>query len=208
MASNDSDKNSLPGGAEQPQGEPQSSRPEHLVSLERFAKSFEASARRWELVVYPSLFAFIVLAAYGFFLIFNLSKDMHALSLYIDPHMEKNMALMSGNIAELTKTIEKMTVQVQSMAGNLDAINVHMTSMDGYIAKMDGHMETVTQHTGVMTTQMVDISKKLNTLEPINAQMGAMNDAIRAMTANTSFMTRDMGQLGRPMNFMNKFMPW
>ena len=34
--------------------------------MDKFANSFEASARRWELVVYPSLLAFIVLAAYGF----------------------------------------------------------------------------------------------------------------------------------------------
>ena len=37
--------------------------------LDNFSRTFEASARRWELVVYPSLLAFIVLAAYGFFLI-------------------------------------------------------------------------------------------------------------------------------------------
>ena len=43
--------------------------PSAVMHLERFARSFEISARRWELVVYPSLFAFIVLAAYGFFLI-------------------------------------------------------------------------------------------------------------------------------------------
>ena len=34
--------------------------------MSQFARSFEASARRWELVVYPSLLAFIVLAIYGY----------------------------------------------------------------------------------------------------------------------------------------------
>ncbi|MDT8281563.1 MAG: hypothetical protein RQ982_01985 [Gammaproteobacteria bacterium] len=34
--------------------------------LERFTRAFEYSARRWELIVYPSLFAFILLAGYGF----------------------------------------------------------------------------------------------------------------------------------------------
>ena len=33
------------------------------ATLERFARSFEASARRWELVVYPMMLAFTVLAA-------------------------------------------------------------------------------------------------------------------------------------------------
>ena len=31
-------------------------------SLDRLARAFESSARRWELIVYPALFAFIVLA--------------------------------------------------------------------------------------------------------------------------------------------------
>ena len=30
--------------------------------MSQFARSFEASARRWELVVYPSMLAFIILA--------------------------------------------------------------------------------------------------------------------------------------------------
>jgi len=36
--------------------------------LERLANTFDSSARRWEMVVYPSLFAFVLLAGYGFFL--------------------------------------------------------------------------------------------------------------------------------------------
>ena len=31
--------------------------------MDQFTRSFEASARRWELVVYPSMIAFIILAA-------------------------------------------------------------------------------------------------------------------------------------------------
>ena len=44
------------------------------ASNDRLAQVFESSARRWELIVYPSLFAFIILAAYGFYLIFNLPR--------------------------------------------------------------------------------------------------------------------------------------
>ena len=48
-------------------------------SMDRLSMAFETSARRWELIVYPSLFAFILLAAYGFYLIFSLAKDVHFL---------------------------------------------------------------------------------------------------------------------------------
>ena len=48
--------------------------------MDKFATTFEASARRWELVVYPSLLAFIVLAAYGFYLIYTLTGDISRLA--------------------------------------------------------------------------------------------------------------------------------
>ena len=37
--------------------------------LDNFSRTFEASARRWEQVVYPSLLEFIVFAASGLLLI-------------------------------------------------------------------------------------------------------------------------------------------
>ena len=39
--------------------------------MDRLSAAFETSARRWELIVYPSLFAFVILAAYGFYLVFS-----------------------------------------------------------------------------------------------------------------------------------------
>ena len=47
---------------------------EPVYSMDRLSEAFESSARRWELIVYPSLFAFIILAAYGFFLVYSLAS--------------------------------------------------------------------------------------------------------------------------------------
>ncbi|MGB5456237.1 MAG: hypothetical protein WBO18_09740, partial [Gammaproteobacteria bacterium] len=45
------------------------------MALSRLADTFDKSARRWEMVVYPSMFAFILLAGYGFYLIYHLTHD-------------------------------------------------------------------------------------------------------------------------------------
>ena len=84
------------------------------MALERFAKSFEASARRWELIVYPSLFAFIILAAYGFFLIYSLTEDMHTLAERMDPEMGANMGTMAGHISVLSLNIENMSDRIDN----------------------------------------------------------------------------------------------
>lgn len=41
----------------------------NAFAVDRLSQAFETSAKRWELIVYPSLFAFIILAAYGFYLV-------------------------------------------------------------------------------------------------------------------------------------------
>lgn len=45
-------------------------------NLERFLCVIERSARQWQIIVYPSMVAFIVLAAFGFYLIYSLTGDV------------------------------------------------------------------------------------------------------------------------------------
>ena len=78
------------------------------ASNDRLAQVFESSARRWELIVYPSLFAFIILAAYGFYLIFNLAKDVHYLAISVDTNMTvlaSNMQSVSDNMGQLSANV-------------------------------------------------------------------------------------------------------
>jgi len=53
------------------------------ASMDKFARVFAASAKRWEVVVYPSLLAFIVLAAYGFYLIYSMTSDVHRVKVMV-----------------------------------------------------------------------------------------------------------------------------
>lgn len=167
-------------------------------ALERFARSFETSARRWELVVYPALFAFVILAGYGFFLIFSLTQDMRTLARNMDPRMSTNMASMaesigvlSGHVAAMTDRINEMSIHVESMSMDTMEMTDTMLGMRDNIASMAVQMEH---------------------LEPMTVNMAAMNRSMQVMTANTGVMTRDLGgmssNVARPLNFMNSFFPW
>ncbi|MCW8827252.1 MAG: hypothetical protein OQK78_12610 [Gammaproteobacteria bacterium] len=83
--------------------------------MDRLATAFESSAHRWELMVYPSLFAFIILASYGFFLIYSLTTDI---------------AQMSRNISQMTTVIERMTTDMDKMATDMDNLRPMRTSME------------------------------------------------------------------------------
>ena len=45
-------------------------------AMERFALSFERSARRWEMIVYPAMIVMMLLAGYGFYQVYTVARDV------------------------------------------------------------------------------------------------------------------------------------
>jgi len=177
-----------------PDAEEVSGMREELSGVERaltdFSKSFETSARRWEIMVYPALVIFFVLGISGFYLIYSLTKDMNTLASHIDPLMAENLQTMSGNIESLSKNIHDMTGRMTEISEDVGQINLTMVKIN---------------------STMSDVSRKMNTLEPLLANISEMNMSMRAMTGSTGMMSRDMSNLnynvGRPMSMFNMF-PW
>ena len=147
--------------------------PKAPASMDRLSRAFETSARRWELIVYPSLFAFIILAAYGFYLVFSLAKDVHYLAISVD----SNMTVLASNMQSVSDHMGKLTTNVRTMAVSVESIN-----------------------------------HKVSTLEPMLTSMDSMERSMQSMTSSTGLMRTDVARMnqniGRPMSFMNTFMPW
>lgn len=100
------------------------------ASLERLSSAFTASARRWELVVYPSMIAFIILAGYGFFLIYNLAADAHAIKeSMVD--ISRNMEAVSKNMTVMTHIANDQSIAMKQMAHDVRGMNFYMGQM-GY----------------------------------------------------------------------------
>ena len=155
-------------------------------AMDRFVRVFEASARRWELIVYPAMLAFVVLAAYGFFLIYTLSKDIHTLALGMDPNMAKNLSNMSDSVIILSENVRTMTRRIYKMSDTMEDIS----------GKMDpiGNLDPMLVH-----------------MRGMNGSMESMNHSMGLMTVTTDQMRHEVGGMGqsmRPMNFMNNFVPW
>ena len=170
-------------------------------ALDRFARSFEASAKRWEIVVYPSLFAFAVLAAYGFFLIYSLAKDMSTLAQNVDPKMAANMDALSQHVGDMSGNMERMRREITKMATHIEQMDTSILTLNESVASMTKTLERMETHT-------LEISDKLSTLGPILSNMQLMNESMGRMTLSTGIMSRESTQMGRPMEFMNRFAPW
>jgi len=142
--------------------------------MERLSQAFETSARRWELIVYPSLFAFILLAAYGFYLIFSLARDVHFLAQSVD----SNMSVMSGQMVSMNDNLGQITANVRTLAVSVDAMAQDVHTLEPMLSSMDSmeeSMKAMTVSTGYIQRDMRLMNRDFH-------------DVSRPMSAWNSFM--------------------
>ena len=138
------------------------------IAIDRLSHAFETSAKRWELIVYPSMFAFIILAAYGFYLVFSLAKDVHYMAISIDTNMTvlaSNMQSMSDNVSLMSGNVRLMATSVESMAADVTTLKPMMNSMES----LNQSIRLMTQTTGNMSNDMGNLNRS------ISRPMGFMN---------------------------------
>lgn len=179
--------------------------------LDQFAKSFDKSAKRWELIVYPSLFAFIVLAMYGFFLIYSLTQDIRTMAVSIDPKMGVNMGSLSNSIQHLADNVEMMSTHLEYISDNMETMAMDMRTISESMENMNSNVEHVNKSMTQVTKVMEEMSIKLNTLSnltPMTASVASLAQSVNYMTTSVSRMGHDMNSATRPMSFINRFMPW
>ena len=151
--------------------------------LADFAREFQSATRRWEKIAWPAMIIFAILAISGFWLIYSITEDMHRMSRNIDPQMSKNLGDMSKNIAILTQNIQHMDKTITQLSSNVGQMNNHVASIDGAIESMRGD------------------------IKHMSVNMSQMNQSIHTITWNTGIMSEDMNRMGKPMRFMNNFLP-
>lgn len=151
--------------------------------MDRLSVAFENSARRWELIVYPSLFAFIILAAYGFYLVYSLAKDVHYLAISVD----SNMTVLSGNMQTVSKNMGDLSANVRTMAVSVESINNRVATLEPMLTNVDSMDQT---------------------MKSITAATYAMTVATHNMRNDMVMMNHNIRDVSRPMSFMGNFMPW
>ena len=149
--------------------------------LERLANTFDSSARRWEMGVYPSLFAFVLLAGYGFFLIYRLTHDIAILSQSVT-HMA---VIVSDAMPRMTKDLGSMTGSIDNMTGNIDGMTTEISSMSG---------------------QMNALTPMSNNIQSMTHNIGSMNRSVYGMQRDMHGMNRTVSS--GPFGMMNDVMPF
>jgi len=104
-------------------------------SLDKLSNAFMASAKRWEMIVYPALFAFILLSTYGFFLIYSLTKDISRVADDMSritnnmEHVAMQMDSVSKNMVIMTQTLDSQLVVMNDMVYHVRGMNHSINQM-------------------------------------------------------------------------------
>jgi len=141
--------------------------------LKKLDKEMHKEIHRWELIVYPSLFAFVILAAYGFYLIFNLAKDVHFMAVSIDT----NMTILTGDMQSMASNLGEMTANVRTMA-------VTMDSIDDSVVVLKPMLTSLNQMNGSMATLDYSVRSISDTTYYMGDHMGQMDYSMRNMNHN------------------------
>jgi len=104
-------------------------------SLETLSSAFTASAKRWETIVYPSLFAFILLSAYGFYLIYSLTTDVSKVAKNMET-IAANMHDVATNMNSVSQNMVLMTQTVDSQSASMHEMTLHMRHMSMSMGQM------------------------------------------------------------------------
>ena len=93
----------------------------------------------WQVVVFPAMTAFFILAAYGFYLIYNLVDDVHRIA----DSVGINMSIMAGQMQQVTLNLDELTGSVHSISVNLDDLTVRVRNMGETMEIISGNVETL-----------------------------------------------------------------
>jgi len=131
-----------------------------VEALDKFADTFQASARRWEIIVYPAMLAFIILAAYGFFLIYSLTTNVTQVTKYM-AEVTQNMTQVSQNMDRVTDELIIMSQSVQDMSNDTDDLTASLANMNYQIYTMNHNIAIMTGSMNRMGTDMGQLNRSI-----------------------------------------------
>jgi methyl-accepting chemotaxis protein len=162
--------------------------------VERMLRQMERSSRRWEKMVFPSLIAFILLAGYGFFLVYSVTRDMSIIAETIQTEFRQDVAHIRDDISSMVVQVEMMQETIADISVKMDPLQ-DMGPMLTSIRKLD---ESVNKISG-------SVNNMDNSVLSMNDSMGHLDDSMY-------FMGRDVNDMNdsfsSPTKMFKRMMPW
>jgi len=187
-------------------------------------EAIEVFETRWRYAVFPAMIAFIILASFGFYLIYgmlqhmqSMSKDIHRMTSL----MEVTVPIISHDISELNKTISSSMPRIQSsvsdMTKSTQSMNTSITGLNETIStsmpSIQSNVSDMSKSTQSMATDISKLNKTISVSMPsIQSNVSDMTKSTQSMATSTRHLDRSTYELNRsisrPMDFMNNMIPF
>lgn len=158
-------------------------------TLDERKKGSDVKGQRLQLIVYTALFAFIVLAAYGYYLIFNLTHDVHSLS---------------NDVRQMTRSVNQMSMSVTT---NMEIISSSIMKMQHSTSLMSDTVAQTMPEMAANTTTMTGVAQN------VGDRIDGMSTNIQTMSVGLVAMQRDMWSMNRTVSnpaesMFDSITPW
>lgn len=121
--------------------------------------------RTLQMIVYPAMVAFIILSAYGFYLVQSLTTDVHRLTETIaemNKSVNDNMTVMTGNITSMSSQMSELVTSTNQMTHSVIGMNSSTQDMAGNIQQMNASTQNMAVSTYNMQRDMWSMNKNIS----------------------------------------------
>ncbi|MDD5393312.1 MAG: hypothetical protein PHE17_09860 [Thiothrix sp.] len=133
--------------------------------LQNFEERQVNVTRTLQMIVYPAMVAFIILCAYGFFLIQSLTTDVHRLTETIagmSQTVHTNMGSISGTMNTMNQQMSSLVDSTDQMTNNIVGMNTSTQDMAGNIQQMNASTQNMAVSTYNMQHDMWSMNKNIS----------------------------------------------
>ncbi|OZA79735.1 MAG: hypothetical protein B7X64_08780 [Halothiobacillus sp. 39-53-45] len=131
-------------------------------------KNIKREQSNLKLTVWVGMAAFLILAAYGFYLVFTLTQNV--------AHLDKSVGEIAQNMTEMTHAV---TRNLDGMNTSFDAVARNMDAMQGNTAQLAQNLTEVTRTMQMMNQSMLSLRQ----------DVGQMNQSVgRPLSFFSQFM--------------------
>jgi uncharacterized protein YoxC len=129
--------------------------------IQHFEERQTSITRTLQMIVYPAMVAFIILSAYGFFLIQSLTTDVHQLTETIS-QVNTSMVGVANNMNSMNTQMEKLTESVESMSRNVGLMTGGVQNMTGSVEQMNASTQNMAVSTYNMQHDLWSMNKNIS----------------------------------------------
>jgi len=134
--------------------------------LQEFEKKADATTKRMQMVVYPAMVAFFILAAFGFYLIFSLTSDVRRMAdTFVDMSgsIEKNMDTIAGTMGHMSGTMDDLSNSTSGMTSDIGKMTNTTSQMSDAITGMKPAIYDMAASTNNMQRDFWSLNKNIST---------------------------------------------